>query len=504
MICHQLPCAHASIGHPGIQQPAVCGADTPPHLTSLTAAPCCALPTHRAFRNPQAIRSRSRSVQTRGQCRLCHTRCQASKPNADAPPSIDVSPEVGKGKKLLIIGGTGRVGSSTAASLVKTHPNLTIILGTRGQEGYDAAVKNRPELGGLEHRIVDRNNLQSILSSMEGCDMVLHTAGPFQRKKECLVLEAAIQAKIPYLDVCDDNDYAARAKADYHEKARAAGVPAITSGGIYPGVSNVMAAHMVSTARREYDQDGHFAGKDGADKEGAVEPKKLQYFYYTAGTGGVGPTIMETSYLLAGTPVIAYADGKQVEAKPISQPLTVDFGKGLGRKTVWLYNLPEVESAFKYMKVPNVSARFGTDPAFWNWAMVATARFLPVKIITDRAKIRSFAKATSPVIKAIDPIIGEKVGMRVDLELADGSKACGVFIHKKLSDSAGTCIAAFVDTMLQGGTQPGVWFPEEPEAVEDRMRLLTQSAQGCIRFELNQPPWKIESDAKQMGMGFYW
>lgn len=41
--------------------------------------------------------------------------------------------------------------------------------------------------------------------------------------------------------------------------------------------------------------------------------------------------------------------------------------------------------------------------------MVATARFLPVKIITDRAKIRSFAKATSPVIKLIDPIIGEKV-----------------------------------------------------------------------------------------------
>lgn len=30
-----------------------------------------------------------------------------------------------------------------------------------------------------------------------------------------------------------------------------------------------------------------------------------------------------------------------------------------------------------------------------------------------------------------------QVGMRVDLELEDGSKACGVFIHKKLSDSAG-------------------------------------------------------------------
>ena len=87
--------------------------------------------------------------------------------------------------------------------------------------------------------------------------------------------------------MCDDNDYAARAKADYHEKAQAAGVPAITSGGIYPGVSNVMAAHMVSTARREYDRGGHFVGKDGTNKADAVEPKKLQYFYYTAGTGAV-------------------------------------------------------------------------------------------------------------------------------------------------------------------------------------------------------------------------
>ena len=30
-----------------------------------------------------------------------------------------------------------------------------------------------------------------------------------------------------------------------------------------------------------------------------------------------------------------------------------------------------------------------------------------------------------------------QVGMRVDLELADGPKACDVYIHKKLSDSAG-------------------------------------------------------------------
>ena len=40
-----------------------------------------------------------------------------------------------------------------------------------------------------------------------------------------------------------------RAKT-YHEQAKAAGVPAITTAGIYPGTSNVMAAHLVSLARR--------------------------------------------------------------------------------------------------------------------------------------------------------------------------------------------------------------------------------------------------------------
>lgn len=192
----QPPCCNV-----GNRQPASCGVDTPRHLAPPSVAPLQATPSHNytVFSNPSAFRSHSNSTKAAGRCRICHTRCQASKPNTDAPVSIDVSPEVGKGKKLLIIGGTGRVGSSTAASLTQTHPNLTIILGTRGQEGYDAAVKNRPSLEGLEYRMVDRNDLQSILSAMKGCDIVLHTAGPFQRKKECLVLEAAIQAKIPYL-----------------------------------------------------------------------------------------------------------------------------------------------------------------------------------------------------------------------------------------------------------------------------------------------------------------
>ena len=133
----------------------------------------------------------------------------------------------------------------------------------------------------------------------------------------------------------------------------------------------------------------------------------MRYSYYTAGSGGAGPTILETSMLLAGEECTVYKGGEAFKLPPISDARSVDFGpglcgaccvvvrlyvsaaasllspslstvsflplvpveintlknnppkqttttqtKGVGHKTVFLYNLPEVMSAVKYMKVP--------------------------------------------------------------------------------------------------------------------------------------------------------
>lgn len=40
-------------------------------------------------------------------------------------------------------------------------------------------------------------------------------------------------------------------------------------------------------------------------------------------------------------------------------------------------NLPEVKSGHEVHGVPTVSARFGTDPFFWNWGMIAMRNLLP-------------------------------------------------------------------------------------------------------------------------------
>jgi saccharopine dehydrogenase-like NADP-dependent oxidoreductase len=45
---------------------------------------------------------------------------------------------------------------------------------------------------------------------IRGADLVLHTAGPFQRLERCAVLEAALELRIPYMDVADDTGYSMR------------------------------------------------------------------------------------------------------------------------------------------------------------------------------------------------------------------------------------------------------------------------------------------------------
>lgn len=64
--------------------------------------------------------------------------------------------------------------------------------------------------------------------------------------KSCMTLIMSfISLQTAYVDVCDDTAYSQRAKS-FKNSAIAANIPAITTGGIYPGVSNgLSSAHFV-------------------------------------------------------------------------------------------------------------------------------------------------------------------------------------------------------------------------------------------------------------------
>ncbi|PHU03203.1 hypothetical protein BC332_28454 [Capsicum chinense] len=398
---------------------------------------------------------------------------------------VEVAEKVRK-SKVVILGGTGRVGGSTAIALSKLCPDLHIVIAGRNREKGTAMVS---KLGkNSEFAEVNIGDGEALEANLQDADIVVYTAGPFQQSENCKVLEAAIRTKTAYLDICDDTHYATRAKS-YMNKALEANIPAITTGGIYPGVSNVMAAELVRAAKVE--------------SKGELE--RLRFYYYTAGTGGAGPTILATSFLLLGEDVVAYNKGEKIKLTPYSGMLNIDFGLGIGKKDVYLLNLPEVKSVHEVLGVPTVSARFGTDPFFWNWGMIAMRTLLPQEFLRDRSKVQQLVQLFDPVVRAVNGTAGEAVSMRVDLECSDGHNRIGIFSHKGLSRSVGISTAAFVLAILEGSTKPGVWFPEEPEgiAVEAREVLLQRASQGTINFIINKAPWMVETNPKELGFGIY-
>jgi hypothetical protein len=187
----------------------------------------------------------------------------------------------------------------------------------------------------------------------------------------------------------------------------------------------------------------------------------------------------------------------------VSNLRVVDFGPGVGRRSLFLYSLPEVASGRAVFDVPSISARFGTAPDIWNWGMWVLARVVPRGLLSDPGFVASIARLADPIVRAVDGFVGEQVAMLVEVETTDGKVAAGLFVHPKLSESVGICISAFARCMLADQTSPGVHFPEERGALKDRRVLLTMAAQGTSRFLLNKPVWQIESEPKQLGMGMY-
>ncbi|XP_008449691.1 uncharacterized protein LOC103491489 isoform X1 [Cucumis melo] len=405
--------------------------------------------------------------------------------NADIQLPLQLPQNV-RNSRVLVLGGTGRVGASTAIALSKFCPDLQIVIGGRNREKGEAMVGT---LGRNSRFVeVDVGNVDMLEAALSDVDLVVHTAGPFQQTEKCTVLEASINTKTAYVDVCDDTKYSQKAKS-FKNKAIDANIPAITTAGIYPGVSNVMASELVRAVR----------------DESKGEPERLRFYYYTAGTGGAGPTILATSFLLLGEEVVAYNKGEKLKLKPYSGMLNIDFGKGIGKRDVFLLNLPEVRTAHEILGVPTVSARFGTAPFFWNWGMLALTNLLPLEYFRDRSKVQNLVQLFDPFVRAFDGLAGERVSMRVDLECSNGRNTVGIFSHRRLSQSVGYSTAAFALAVLEGNTQPGVWFPEEPEgiAIEAREVLLSRAAQGTINFVMNKPPWMVETEPKELGLGIY-
>lgn len=380
---------------------------------------------------------------------------------------------------VLVIGGNGRVGASTVHWLNRLSRRcgegtpISLAIGGRSRANFEL-VRNRLQLPELVFRPVDlEGGLESLISVVRGAKLVVHTAGPFQGRSEPDVLRACIAVGVPYCDVCDEFALSRQAKM-LSADAVAAGIPAVVSCGIWPGVSALMAARAVEQL---------------SDPENC---ERVELSFFTAGTGGAGPTIVSATFLLLATRVLTFVNGKLTYKPPWTERRVIDFGAGVGSHACFLLDNPDVPTTVESLAVANCASRFGTAPAVWN-SLFAAMKQLPDELLINRKAMQHLARFSMPIIRTVDKCVGSTNAMRVDA-YAKPLAGSGVpeqvtlrCVHPDLEACVGQATAAFVMEMRRGRsssacTEPtipaGVWYPAElqPNARNNILNLVRESA----------------------------
>jgi lysine 6-dehydrogenase len=141
--------------------------------------------------------------------------------------------------KVLVLGGTGGMGQGVARDLIKQDRIEKVVLGdinvdpARVQEKLQASAK-------VSLVKIDVNDHAGMVNEIKGANVVVNCAGPFY-KTAVAVARAAVEAKVNYIDICDDYEAAQILFAsDIDAAAKAAGITVLTGMGSDPGTNNVL------------------------------------------------------------------------------------------------------------------------------------------------------------------------------------------------------------------------------------------------------------------------
>jgi saccharopine dehydrogenase (NAD+, L-lysine-forming) len=164
---------------------------------------------------------------------------------------------------LTILGGCGAVGS-TAARVLASSGYFTEM--TIADKELEAARELASQLNGVRAVQVNADDPGSLKEAMRGSSLVLNCIGPFY-KYGPPILEAAIEAGLDYVDICDDMD-ATEAMLEMDEKAAAAGISALVGMGSSPGMANLLVKYTAEALLTEVEAVDIYHAHGGEPVEG--------------------------------------------------------------------------------------------------------------------------------------------------------------------------------------------------------------------------------------------
>ncbi|MEB3163319.1 MAG: saccharopine dehydrogenase NADP-binding domain-containing protein [Prochlorothrix sp.] len=340
--------------------------------------------------------------------------------------------------QVLILGGLGKIGRSIAEDLLaytNAHLLLTRRCPPKPQEA--AAWGSRVRCVSLD--LADLDRLSTLI---QGVDLVIHCAGPFDYRDQ-RVLRTCIEHRVSYLDVSDNPRFVQEAMV-LGERAASAGVTAVVSTGVFPGISNSMVRLGV---------------------EALEQAEAVHLSYVVAGSGGAGTTVMRTTFLEIRHAFQAWVEGTWRSIAPYSQPTWVQFPPPYDRAAVYWFSTSEAATLPRsFPQLHTVTTKFGSLPGFYNTLTGAMTR-LPGGVLQQPWLIEALAKLSYGMTQITDRWTGTGVAILADVEgqsQGQATRARVTLSHPQMLRTVGAGTGSLAQLLLSQSWQaPGVWPVEQ-------------------------------------------
>ncbi|KIX98640.1 uncharacterized protein Z520_05941 [Fonsecaea multimorphosa CBS 102226] len=139
-------------------------------------------------------------------------------------------------KQVVFIGAAGEM-CRVAINLFAKASAAPLLLADINETTLERVASELPE-GRATTRKLDLFDPTALREIVQGAALVVLGAGPYARTS-MPVLEACLEARVPYLDYDDDVE-STQAALELNEKAKSLGVPCYLGCGASPGMSNIM------------------------------------------------------------------------------------------------------------------------------------------------------------------------------------------------------------------------------------------------------------------------
>ena len=234
--------------------------------------------------------------------------------------------------RALIIGGVGGMGQGVARDLIKQEKVTAVILADLFPDPQRLSTKLR-ENEKTELVKMDINDHESMVNAFKEVSVVINTAGPFY-KTAVPVAKAAVEAKVNYIDICDDYEGTEILfNSEIDNLARDAGITVLTGMGSDPGTNNLLV-------------------KWYADRLDEVDDI---YLYWVVSIAELAGAAWDHSLHMTLGKIPQYIDGKLVYVEGGTEVVAEQFLEPLGTCHVRYVGHPQPLTLPKYIKgVKNV------------------------------------------------------------------------------------------------------------------------------------------------------